>query len=166
VVGSTAARILAFVGVLRALSYVAQPLLDGLGHPEKTLRYQLVATLVMPTLFVVSAVTLGRHMGALSVALAWAVGYPVAFCFVMGMSFRAIDLGVREYLRGVIGIAACLAAAFALGAVVRELTSSSPPLLRLTAIVATVVFTAGGLLARFQGISPVSVWRSTKSRRA
>ena len=39
-----AARILCFVGLLRALGFIGPPLLDGIGRPELTLRYMIVAT--------------------------------------------------------------------------------------------------------------------------
>ena len=74
-----AARVLCLVGALRALGFVGPPLLDGIGRPELTLRYMIVAAVAVPAAFVGSAAVLGGALGMLSVAVAWAVGYPIAF---------------------------------------------------------------------------------------
>ena len=43
-----AARILCLVGLLRALGFIGPPLLDGIGRPELTLRYMIIATIASP----------------------------------------------------------------------------------------------------------------------
>ena len=43
--------ILCLVGTLRALGFVGPPLLDGIGRPELTLRYMIVATFAVPGSF-------------------------------------------------------------------------------------------------------------------
>ena len=63
----------------RALGFLGPPLLDGIGRPELTLRYMVIATIAVPASFCIGAKLLGRSLGFLSVAVAWALGYPIAF---------------------------------------------------------------------------------------
>lgn len=156
-----AARILGIVGVLRALSHIGPPLLDGLGRPELSLRYQAVATVLLTSMFVLFAELFGSH-GIISVAAAWAVGYPFAFALLLYTVLNQINLSLGHYVRSIIGIPVCIAVSCGLGFGVRELTAGFSPQLRLAAIAVAVLGTIGLLLAYTQGISPRSVARSMK----
>jgi len=81
--------------VLRALSFLGPPLLDGIGRPELTLRYQVAATLAVPAMFLISGLVLVDRIGFLSVAVAWTAGYPLAFAVLAYLVVRSIDLPVR-----------------------------------------------------------------------
>src|SRR5262245_39133736 len=96
---AAAARLMCLVGVLRALSFVVPPLLDATGYPEITLLYTGVATFVLVTLYIVCAKLLGPSYGYLSVAIAWAIGYPVAFAALSALALRRIGLSAVAYLR-------------------------------------------------------------------
>ena len=155
-----AARLLAVVGVFRAVGYVGPPLLDGLGRPGLTLRYQAVAALVLPSLFVAFAHLFGDRIGYLSVAVAWMVGYPIAFTVLSIMCLSLIKLTARDYIMRVIGVFLCVMGAMAAGYGARLATIGQAPWLRLAAIIAALLVALGVLLARFQGISPRAIWRS------
>src|SRR5262249_8570255 len=90
-----AARILCLVGVLRGMGYLGPPLLDGIGRPELTLRYMVSATVAVPAMFVIGALALGHRLGFLSVAVAWAAGYPLAFAVLAYLVVRSIELPLR-----------------------------------------------------------------------
>jgi teichuronic acid exporter len=159
-----AIRILSAVGVLRALSFVVPPLLDGMGFPGRTLLYQLVAAITLPMLFLAAPVVLWQY-GFLSVAIAWAVGYPIAFVVLAVMALRALELGAGSYLRQVIGIPACAAVAMGIGALARWAALPLPPTARLFVVGAVMLLVLGLLLAYTQGISPRSVARAVRGER-
>lgn len=101
-----AARILAVVGVLRALSHLGPPLLDGLGRPELTLRYHLTAAAALLLAFLAAA-----HFGHgyRAVAVAWALAYPIAFAILASLVASQVALrssGLVEARR--IGLALAL----------------------------------------------------------
>ena len=83
-----AVRILCAVAVLRAIGFVAPPLLDGVGFPQRTLRYMIVAAIAMPASYIIGAITLGDTLGFESVAVAWAVGYPIAFIVLIWLAYN------------------------------------------------------------------------------
>jgi O-antigen/teichoic acid export membrane protein len=157
-----AARILCVVGVLRALGFIGPPLLDGVGRPERTLRYMVVATLFVPGAFLVGAIVLGGSMGFLSVAVAWAVGYPIAFAVLMFTIMSTIDLPVAHYARAAWGIVGSCAASVAVGSGISLALMDAGDLVRLVAISAGFLVTTGALLATWQKITPRSIAASLK----
>lgn len=159
---TTALRILCAVGVLRALSFVIPPLLDGIGRPSLTLIYTTVAAVILPSSFVVFALLLGPELGFVSVAIAWAVGYPIAFAVLIMMALALLGLPLREYLRRSIGIPACGAVAMAMAEGARLLVAGGPPWLRLIVASTVMVSVFLLLLAYTQGISARTVVRSVK----
>ncbi len=152
-----AARILCLVGVLRALSFIIPPLLNGIGYPMLTLIYTGAATLILPALFIAFALVLGDSLGYRSVAVGWVVGYPIAFGVLLWLALSRIGLPFFAYLRRSVGIPICALAAMAItwpfSIAVNELKS----LFQLIAVSAVYVLVFGLLLARFQGISPRSI---------
>lgn len=157
-------QVLCTVGVLRALSFVPPPLLDGIGRPGLTLTYTIVAAIVLPTSFVLSAIFFGDQYGALAVAWAWALGYPIAFAVLAFVALRLLGLSALEYLRRIAGIPACAIAAMAVSAGVRWLLQGTPPLLSLLLTGATMMVLFLLLLAYTQGISPHSVALAIKGK--
>jgi|JI10StandDraft_1071094.scaffolds.fasta_scaffold00098_46 O-antigen/teichoic acid export membrane protein len=147
-------RVLLGVAVLRSLSYVLPPLLDGIGHPSRTLIYTIVAAIVLPAFFVISARALGPRYGFESVAIAWAVGYPIAFVVLLLLVTYTIDLKVMEFVRQVVGVPLCILAAAAVGQGVKWAMMGTPLAVRLPAITVAIVGVAGVLLAYTQGLSP------------
>jgi O-antigen/teichoic acid export membrane protein len=161
-----AARILCAVGLLRAMSFVMPPLLDGIGRPTLTLIYMLVAAILLPASFVAFAAAFGPAIGYLSVAVAWSAAYPVAFVVLAHLTLRQIELPARVYLRRIGGILGCAAAALAAGLLTRHLTLSAPAGVRLLAVVVVTLATIGLLLAYVEGISPRSVVRALRGAEA
>jgi polysaccharide transporter, PST family len=158
----TAMRILCFVGILRALSHIVPPLLDGLGRPQLTLTYTVTAAVLLPTLFVAFAWLLGPRLGFLSVALAWAIGYPIAFAVLVYLALQLLDLRLSDYLAPLKGIAACALVSLAAALGVHFAVSSLPPLAVVLASGGTMVALFLTLLAYTQGISPRTVARMIK----
>jgi len=154
-----ATRILCFVGILRSLGFLGPPLLDGLGKPELTLRYMVTAAICTTGGYVIGAEVLGDELGPLSVAIAWAVFYPLAFALLAYLVVKTIDLDLRRFVAETWGILACnaIAAAAAFGA--QLACGGLEPWVRM--IITTVVL--GGVLIvildKWQGLS----FRSLKS---
>ncbi|HEY0189862.1 MAG TPA: oligosaccharide flippase family protein, partial [Kofleriaceae bacterium] len=157
-----AARILCAVGMLRALGFLGPPLLDGIGHPERTLRYMVVASLVVPASYVVGAELLGARLGLLSVAVAWAVGYPLAFAALSFLVARSIRLPLATYARASWGIIGCCAAGLACGLGVSRLLAGAGNALRMVAIGGTSLAITAALLAAWQRITPRSIAAAVK----
>ncbi len=157
-----AARILCLVGALRALGFVGPPLLDGIGRPELTLRYMMVAAIAVPASFLFCANLLGARFGMLSVAIAWAVGYPVAFAALSYLVTRSIDLPVRDYARGSWGILGSCLAGLVAGLGVSAALPHAGDVTRMMAIGGAALVVTFGLLATWQGITPRSVAAAVK----
>lgn len=157
-----AAHILCLVGLLRALGFLGPPLLDGIGHPERTLRYMVIASIVTPGMFVVSANVLGDRIGFLSVAVGWAVGYPFAFAALSYLVVKAIRLPVGQYLRAAWGIVGCCLGGFVAGFVVDHALASHADGTRLVVVAVTAFGVIGAMLAFWQKITPRSITRSLK----
>jgi teichuronic acid exporter len=140
-----AIRILCAVAVLRAISYVLPSLLEGTGHAERSFRYTLVAAVMLPLCFLAGAWLLGPHLGYTSVAVAWAVGYPVAFAFLVYLTMQTVEWTAGAYLRRVAPTALAILAAGVVGGIVSAL---SPTELGFPLVAVAVVATVGGLLHR------------------
>jgi O-antigen/teichoic acid export membrane protein len=159
---ATAARILCVMGLFRALGLLGPPLLDGTNHPQLTLRYMVVATICVPGSFWLGAVVLGDRLGFLSVAAAWAIGYPLAFVALAYLVVRTIRLPVRDYVAGcggiIISCGAGIGAGFAMAALL-------PPVDRVAHMLvvggASLAVTLG-LLATWQKITPGAIVRSLR----
>lgn len=157
-----AARILCLVGMLRALGFLGPPLLDGIGHPERTLRYMVVAAIAVPGTFFLTANLLGDSMGFLSVAVGWAIGYPLAFVALSFLVIKGIQLPLRSYLRGSWGIVACCLAGLVVGYGVSLALVHAGPGLRLVAVGGSSLMVIGLMLAFWQDITPKSITRTLK----
>ncbi|HEX5062335.1 MAG TPA: lipopolysaccharide biosynthesis protein [Kofleriaceae bacterium] len=159
----TAARILCGVAVLRAVGFVMPPLLDGVGRPERTFTYMTCAAVTMPILFVIgAAIGVRTHGGFESVAVAWAVGYPIAFSVLAYMATQTIGWSALKYLRAVIGVVACLVVAGAMAAALRYALAGYSSGIKLLATAGTVILASGFLLAYTQGLTLRSAMRSMR----
>lgn len=161
--GAPIMQVLCFVGVLRAMSFVPPPLLDGIGRPGLTLRYMIVASIVLPLCFIIGAVYWGEELGALSVAISWAVGYPIAFAVLAYLALSQLAMSPATYVRRVVGIPACAIAAMLVSLCVRWVIADHvPPLVSLLVCGTIMVGLFLVLLAYTQGISPRSVALAVK----
>jgi len=157
-----AARILCLVGLLRALGFLGPPLLDGMGHPERTLRYMVIAAVVVPGMFLLSANLLGDHINFLSVAVGWAIGYPIAFAALCYLVYKAVELPVAMYLRASWGIVGCCLGGYLAGLAVKQLLGAQSDGVRMVIVSATAFATIGALLVFWQKITPRSIGRALK----
>jgi PST family polysaccharide transporter len=160
---ATAARILAVVGVFRALSHLGPPLLDGLGRPDLTLRYQVTATVVLTTLYVACAALL-PSLDFQSVALAWAIGYPIAFGVLVAMVLGQLQLSGRELVRRIRRIVLVVIAGGAVGGAIHVALLSAPAGLRLGISAAATVCGCFGLLIAFGELKPRAILGALRSR--
>jgi PST family polysaccharide transporter len=158
---ATAARILCIVGLLRAVGFLGPPLLDGIGRPELTLRYMTFATIVVPGSFVIGALVLGPYFdgdaGLLSVAIAWAVGYPLAFSVLAYLVVRSIELPIGRFLRESWGMLGCCLAGAIAGLGVSLLLPHASDVVRMLAIGLTSVGVMLLLIVTWQKITPKSI---------
>lgn len=161
---ASAIRILALVGVLRSVGFVVPPMLDGLGFPGRTLLYQACAAIILPALFVASALWLGDSLGFSSVALAWAVGYPIAFSVLLAMGLYAAHLRLREFLAKIMGIPACMAVAMIAGVGAKLGLAQASAGLRLAAVVAAELAVLLPLLTYTQKMGPRTMWRAMRGK--
>jgi O-antigen/teichoic acid export membrane protein len=159
---ATAVRILCAVAVLRSLGYVLPPLLDGTGHPNRTFNYMLSATVALPLSFWLGAVVLGDHLDWVSVGVAWAVGYPIAFAVLVWLAVHTLAWKAGAYFRAVAGVLACLVGAALVALAAHALMGPLPAWLRLSATAAIVVLVAGFALAYTQGLSIRSARRAMR----
>lgn len=152
-----ALRVMCFVGVLRALSFVVPPLLDGVGRPGLTLVYSAVATFMVPGLMVVFSQLFGERLGYDAVAIAWAAGYPLAFGALLAMALICIRMPFRDYFGRVAGVLSCVLAAGLVAASVQVLLRPAPAAVRLVVTAATMLATTCLFLARFQGMTATAI---------
>jgi O-antigen/teichoic acid export membrane protein len=161
-----AARILCVMALFRALGYLGPPLLDGMGYPQRTLRYMVIATVAVPGSFVLAAKLLGPSFIAdarfLSVAVAWAIGYPLAFAALIYLVVRTIDLPVGRYISQSLPIIACATAGIAVGFAIDLALPHAGDALRLGAIAGAALATIALLLATWQKITPRFIAASLK----
>lgn len=150
---ANAARLLAFVGLLRALSNIGPPLLEGMGRPGLSARYQAIAATILSTSFFACAYGFGAEMGYYSVALAWALGYPIAFGLLMYTVFKVGQIPLRAYAQRVIRIPLAIALAGIVAFLVHELLADASAAVRLVLVGATLLLAVYFALARGAGIA-------------
>jgi len=143
------ARLLAIVGVFRALSHLGPPLLDGLGRPDLSAKYQAVAATILSACFFGFAYEWGNSLGYQSVALAWAAGYPVAFVVLMFMVFRIAEFNIRMYAGRVVRIPIAIAVASVPAFAVSRLLGGAPVGLRVGGVALTLACVEYVTLTRF-----------------
>lgn len=157
-----AIRLLCVMGFFRSLGFLGPPLLDGVGRPDLTLRYMFVAAFTVPGSFMLSAIVLGPHIDFLSVAVAWAIGYPIAFAVLAYLVAHTIQLPLGEYLRATWGIVASCAIGCGVGFGVDHLLMDAGDWLRLVAIGGSALLTMGLLFVYWQKLTPRAIARSLR----
>jgi O-antigen/teichoic acid export membrane protein len=155
-----AIQILAIVAVMRAVSYVMPPLLDGVGRPDRTLRYMTTAAIVLPIMYNIGALVFGDHVGYLGVPIAWAIGYPLAFAVLIYFALHTLDWTAGAFTRSVLGVLLCLGGAGVVALGVHFVLGSQSDVVRLVATAVVYVVVMALLLAYTQGLSLRSVKRS------
>lgn len=149
--GEAMVRIFCVAAVLRGLSPVFLPLLDGIGRPGLTALYTIVAAIVLPLAFYLFAIEL-HQLGAVSVSLAWAIAYPIAFAVLAYYGLRAVELSLWRYVRMTAGIFGCalvvIPPAFGLHWLLRGL----PPIARLVLVSSAMLVAILTLFVRTQGL--------------
>jgi O-antigen/teichoic acid export membrane protein len=161
----TATRILCIVGVFRALSFVVPPLLDGIGKPSLTLRYMSFAAVIVPAAFVGAAELLRYELDYLSVAVAWAVAYPIAFALLLKLGLESIGLGLGTYLaRSAAVIASVAVAGGVTFGVYQLLPGGLPPLASCAIVAALILAITGGMLSLQPGLGPRAVLAAFRKR--
>jgi O-antigen/teichoic acid export membrane protein len=158
---AAAARVLAIVGILRALSHLGPPFLDGINRPDLTLRYQITATIALGSLFFAFAYAF-HGAGAFSVAVAWAVGYPIAFALLCFMVFANLELSAVAYLKRIGRIPLLVGIGALAGVGMRLLVRDLSPALRLVTVGGTIIVTSFVLLGTFEQYSPRAIMRSLR----
>jgi O-antigen/teichoic acid export membrane protein len=148
-----AVRILSAVAILRSVALMIPPLLDGMGYPNRTFVYTLTASITLPLAFVAGAELLGERLGYLSVPVAWAVGYPIAFAVLIWLAVHTLSWTLWAYARAVGGVALCMIAAALIGLGPHYLIRGIPAGVRLIITSASIVVVTGLLLAYTQGLS-------------
>jgi O-antigen/teichoic acid export membrane protein len=147
-------RILCGVAVLRSVGFVIPPLLDGTGYPHRTFNYMLSAAIVLPLSFLLGAALLGPSMDFLSVAIAWAVGYPIAFGVLIWLAIQTLGWRPWAFVRSIAGVVGCLLGAMLIGLAVRyALIDLVPDWARLGIVAGVIVVATALLLAYTQGLS-------------
>lgn len=141
--GAHAVTLLCAVGALRALSFLLPPLLDGVGRAELTLRYTVIAAVLVPGSQLVAAVALGPRLGWTAVAWAWVVGYPLAFAALLALALGQIELSTRRYLAAVAPLVGVGVVGLAAGAATATATAWLSALARVAAVSAAVVVSDG-----------------------
>lgn len=164
-VGAAAAvRVLAIAALLRAVSAVVPPLLDGVGRPSLTLGYMAVAAVTMPLWFAIAAILLGGWLGYASVAWAWVIGYPIAFAVLLRFALRHLQLGAGRYVGALLRLFLWTGLAIAAGVGGRALMADAValPLVRALVTAATAMGTFLAALVLAEGITPASVSAALK----
>ena len=95
--------------------------------------------------------------GMLSVAVAWAIGYPVAFAALSYLVARSIELPLGAYVRGSWGIVGCCLAGLVAGLGVSAALPHAGDVVRLIAVGGAALVVTFALVAAWQKITPGSI---------
>jgi O-antigen/teichoic acid export membrane protein len=157
-----AVRILSAVAILRSVALMIPPLLDGVGYPNRTFVYTLTASITLPLSFIAGAELLGDRIGYLSVPVAWAIGYPIAFAVLIWLGVYTLRWTIWGYVRAVGGVALCMIAAALLALGPHYLITGIPAGVRLLITSGVIVGVTAVLLAYTQGLGLRTAIRALK----
>ncbi|MDB4957867.1 MAG: flippase family protein [Myxococcales bacterium] len=158
---ATVARILCCVGALRTLGFILPALLAGIGQASRVLIYNALAAVVLPAMFVIAA-HVAPEQGYVSIAWAWAAGYPIAFAALLAMALSRSGTPLPAYLRSIGGIFGCIVCSLVAGLAIRRMTFETH-FVRAFAVGAVVLASYALLLARVEKVTPAAVVRSLRS---
>ena len=91
-------QLLSLVFPLKSLSLSLGPAVNGLGRPDINMKNMAVACCVMPVAFLI-----GINWGLKGVSIAWVIGYPLWFFYMLSQSLPAIGLTLRSFLKAMHG---------------------------------------------------------------
>jgi hypothetical protein len=142
----------------------------------------LTASIVLPLMYLAAAILIGDGLSTvtnqidwnppmpvivrqieadyLSVPIAWAIGYPIAFAVLIYFALHTLEWTSAALLKSVTGVTACLLGAGVVGFAAHWLLAGQAPALRLGVTALVYVVAMGLLLAYTQGISLRSAKRS------
>jgi hypothetical protein len=103
--------------------------------------------------YVIGAQTLGDSIGPLSVAVAWATFYPLAFALLGYLVVRTISLPLGRYIRESWGIIACASIAWAVGFTIQAVAGGLEPWIRMVVCAIAAMGAMLVLLDKWQGFS-------------
>lgn len=89
-------QLLGIVMPLRMLTNVLQPLLWGIGRPDRSVSTFLIGGLTMPAAFFV-----GAHWGPTGLSAAWLLVYPLVFLFSVAHAQPQTRLSLMDFLRAI-----------------------------------------------------------------
>jgi hypothetical protein len=139
-------------------------MLAGIGEASRVLIYNLIASVVLPAMFVAAAALVPAD-GFVAVAWGWAIGYPIAFAALLAMALPRAGLGGGAYARAIGGIVACAGVALAVGAGARRLLPE-PVGMRAFGVGVAVLASYALMLARVERVTPAAIVRSFRSASA
>lgn len=87
-------KIFALINVMRLSGMIMIPVLQGLGHPNKVLRYSGWCLALLPAAFM-----WGAAYGIMGVMLAWAFAYPLVYLYLAGETLKEFDVSWGEFLK-------------------------------------------------------------------
>lgn len=89
--------ILAFAMPFAALQFLFQPLMNGLGKPQMTLRNNLAGALIMPTTYVFAI-----QYGVQGLAWGWLIAFPLLLAFTVYQAMQVVDFTVAGLFKAVL----------------------------------------------------------------
>ena len=95
-------------------------------------------------------------------ALAWALGYPIAFAILVYLIKVSVGLPLRAYVRGAWGIVGCCGAGLGAGFAVSAALAATADVPRMIAVSATSLGVTLALLVTWQKITPRSIAASLR----
>lgn len=109
-------RLLAVYAMVRSVSTLFSPILVATDHTRLNMRFNLVAAVVMPALFLV-----GTRWGTVGVATAWLVGYTaIVVTLFLRRVLEIVNLSLWRYLRALTPAVIATAAMTAVVFVIRQ----------------------------------------------
>jgi hypothetical protein len=98
----------------------------------------------------------------LSVPIAWAIAYPIAFALLQYLVQQSIDLPIGQYVRATSSIVACAVVGLALGYAVSLAVGNAGDAVRMITVGGSALAGTFAMLAYWQKITPRSIKASLK----
>ena len=159
-------QILCAVGLLRSLSLLLPPVLDGVGKPGLSLAYTVFAATVVCTGFVGFAWAFGERMGSVSVALAWSCLYPLAVVVLIKLTMDAIDTPFAAIFSGLTKILFCAGTTLGVAFAVHFFSGGLIPSARLAIVCIASSLTFAGLLSKVAEINMSTIRQAISDKSA
>lgn len=138
-------QLLSIVVPLRTLSISLAPAVTGTGRPDVNVKTLAVACVIMPASFYI-----GAQWGLKGLSIAWVVGYPLWFIFMLSRVLPVMGLSFGQFLRAIQGPALVSAAMYAFVYISRQVFSAwqlpVAGLLTILIIVGAISYSVGMIL--------------------